>query len=69
MMVLTIPSTLKPPNKLTPLPIPSFKNIGLEKRIEPNAKAERQKSLLAKRDAAYWGYDIGIYMKMHCMMI
>jgi len=35
--------------------------MGREKSTDPKAKAERQKSLPAKRDAAYWGYDMGTY--------
>jgi len=45
--------------------MPKLRYMSLENSTAPNAKAERQKSLLAKSDAAYCGYDIGIYTKMH----
>ena len=52
---LTTPRTLRPANRLTPLPIPSLRNIGLANKIAAKAKAERHRSLPAKREAAYWG--------------
>lgn len=57
---LTIPKTLKPASKLTPFPMPNLRNMGLANRTAAKAKAERQRSLPAKREAAYWGYDIGM---------
>jgi len=50
-----IPTTLRPANKLIPCPIPRVLYIGSENNTAAKANAERQKSLLANRDAAYWG--------------
>ena len=57
---LTIPRTLRPARRLTPLPMPNLRNMGLANRIAAKAKAERHKSLPAKSEAAYCGYDIGM---------
>jgi hypothetical protein len=58
--LLTTPKKLKPASKLDPCPIPRFIYIGLENMTAPKANAERQRSLLANKDAAYGGYDMGM---------
>lgn len=39
--------------------------MGREKRINANATEDREKSLTAKREAACFGYDSGIYTNIH----
>lgn len=49
---LTIPRTLKPASTVTPFPIPKSTKINLENNMKAKAKAEREKSFPAKREAA-----------------
>lgn len=37
--------------------------------MEPKANIERNASFAANSDAAYCGYDMGMYMKIHCIVI
>ena len=55
----TIPMMLNPANVVTPLSMPKLRNSGRENIMQPHAMAERKKSLLAKSEAAYCGYDSG----------
>lgn len=61
--------TLKPPSMLIPFPMPMSMYIGRENSTAPKAKSERQKSLPAKSEAAYFGYDIGTYAVPHQPML
>ena len=49
------PKQLNPANRLTPLLTPRLMNSGRANMILPQARAERKKSLPAKREAAYCG--------------
>lgn len=61
---LTTPRKLNPANKLLAGPIPRLLYNGLPYRTAPNAIRERHASLPANKDAAYGGYDIGMYEKI-----
>ena len=55
----TMPMTLRPASRVTPRSTPRLRKSGRAKRMLPQAMAERKKSLPAKSEAAYCGYDSG----------
>lgn len=61
----TTPKHDSPANRLIPPPIPKLINIGLENKIHAAANKDRDKSLAANKEAAYFGYDNGRYTNTH----
>ena len=56
---------IKPANRLQALPIPRYVYIGLLKSTAASANVHLVKSDAANKLAAYLGYKVGRYIKMH----